>query len=87
VLIDTPERAKRLANAICHDIAVYNQSAVNEAAPADRTRVLAGPVSEGYALYAARVTSAQLHWFEEAVVALHEGLGVPFHGIAMPPPR
>jgi hypothetical protein len=84
--IDDPERAKRLANAICRDIPLYQQAAVSGVAPAERTRLLAEPVREAYALYASRVSAAQLHWLDEAIATLHAELGAPYHGIAPPEP-
>jgi hypothetical protein len=86
VLIDDPETARRLARAICEDIRLYHGAQVSAAAPADRTRVLAEPVTEGFVLFSNRVAPSQMDRYEEAVIALHEALGAPFHGIALPAP-
>lgn len=81
MLIDEPARAQRLARALCADVRLYNESAVREAAPADRARVLGEPVYEAYELYVSRVTEPQRHWFEEAAMQLYAELGIPFRGI------
>lgn len=86
MLIDEPERAQRLARALCTDVRLYNTSSLSEAAPAERARLLGAPVFEAYELYVSRVTEPQRHWFEEAAAELYAELGVPFDGIRKPPP-
>ena len=71
-LIDTPEKAMRLARAIASDISLYNEEKVREGIENDTFfDAIAGELEEGRELYRSRVAPELLdshNFFERAVV-------------------
>ncbi len=80
-MIDDPAAARRLARAICTDVQLYNDSTIRAYAPADAMRALAEPLREGLQLYLSRVSPELRPLFDEAVMAMCERLGLPYHPI------
>jgi hypothetical protein len=67
-LVDDPEKARRIARAICGDIALYGEPKLAAAgAKADRLAVLAKEIEEGRALFSRRVDPALAGLFDEAL--------------------
>ena len=71
-LIDTPEKAMRLARAIASDISLYNEEKIREGIENDTFfDAVAGELEEGRELYRSRVAPELLdshNFFERAVV-------------------
>lgn len=78
-VIEDPERARRLARAICTDVQLYNS--VQGLAPAEGARALAAPLREGLQLYVSRVSPGLRSLFDDAAREMCERVGVPFHPI------
>lgn len=74
-LIDDPDKARRLARAICADIVLYEGARVRAAVRAERAESLQRPVAEGRALYVSRVTPELYDLFDEALAAMTSQLG------------
>ena len=89
MLIDDPERARRLARAICADVALYNVEAAKAAAPADRAQLLREPVNEARGLYQSRVVPDLHPIFEEEIAELCQRLesDIPTVDAAIPAPH
>lgn len=66
-MIDDAEKAKKLAQAICADIALYNGE-VKNAPLAQRAGLIAAPIEEGRALFASRVAPS-LGWILDEAIA------------------
>lgn len=68
-MIDDEGKARRLARAVCADVMLYNAS-VKDAPLHERATMIAGPVHEGRALYASRVSPALHRVLDEAIAEL-----------------
>ncbi len=80
-MIDDPDQARRLARAICSDIKLYNETALLAVAAAERARILADPVAEGYGLFVSRVSPPHHGVFEDAACAMYASFGATWTGL------
>lgn len=71
-VIDTPEKAMRLARAIASDISLYNEEKIREGIENDTFfDAIAGELEEGRELYRSRVTPeiyANTNFYDRAIV-------------------
>lgn len=74
-MITDEAQARRLARAICSDIALYEVPATKALAPAERGRALAAPIAEGRELFASKVSGSLAYLFDEAVKELVDPSG------------
>ncbi len=80
-MIEEDDKAKRLAQAICADVMLYN-AAVKDAPVDQRRALISGPVQEGRELFASRVSPRLAYLFEEALAELvARPLGIEAPGV------